>query len=89
MWMRTGRSDADFWRQTPRTLGIVLNAHREIIEHDRRRDAWLALNTAALIRKKKGSWPTIDELLGIKPKLAVQSPDEMKAAFRAWRAQGA
>ena len=53
--------------------------------------AWLAHTTASLaafaVHKPK-AMPTLDSLTGSRPALRVQTPDEMKAAFAAWRRQG-
>lgn len=51
--MKCGYDQESFWDQTPHTLTLAFEAHRErsIVEHNER--AWLAFHVAALQRTRK------------------------------------
>lgn len=83
--MRTGRSEDEFWRSTPRTLRIALAAFNEVVDYDRRTDAWLAWHVAALMRIQKGKLPTINDLLGVNAAPVVTGAEGIRASMALWR----
>ncbi len=60
-------------------------AKGKVVERQRYDMAWQVRTTAALIRMKKGAFPSVDQLLGIKPIAKRQSPEEAKSVFAAMR----
>lgn len=87
LWIEAGFDPDAFWRQTPRLYDIAIQAKTRAADAQHRQDAWLALTTAALVRRdRKAPWPTLEQLTA-KPKAArKQTPEEMKAAFASVRA---
>ena len=55
-------------------------------EQEQRDRAWLAYHAGLIGRMKKP--PSLEEMQGLKKKLKVQTPAEMRAAFASWRQAG-
>ena len=73
---------------TPRLLHLTFAAEAKIAERAHHTRAWLAWQTASLTGfafHKPSAMPKLETLTGQKPKITVQTPDQMKAAFAEWR----
>lgn len=92
--MEAGFDPDAFWRQTPRLFDIAIRARIRVKEQDQQARAWLAWHVAALPKMKR--FPGLSDLLGIKRKAKLQTPDEIEAGLKrmfgmkgtdAWRQQ--
>lgn len=83
-WLRTGRDITEFWVQTPRTLALVLKAFADLRKEERQQRLSLAWHIAKLSRAQR--IPSLKQLLAEPSTTTIQSVDQMRAAFAAWRA---
>lgn len=58
-YLEAGGTTAEFWRETPRTTILAIEAYR-------RRRGWLAWNTAVLQRFEFENYPTLESMMGIR-----------------------
>lgn len=58
----------------------------ERLEREQQARAWQAWHTAVIPRMK--TVPELNALMGVKPKLRIQTVDEMKAVFATMRRRG-
>ncbi len=56
---------SEFWAMTPAETALALEAAGWHIEQERRRDAWLAWHTAALVRVRR--MPALQRLMPRRP----------------------
>lgn len=67
-------------------LTVVFDGAAQRLEREQQGRAWQAWHTAALPRLK--TFPTLDNLMGVKRKARRQTVSEMEAIFAAWAARG-
>lgn len=86
LWAEAGFDPDGFWRQTPRTLDVILTGYVQRRRIEQEQALSLAWHIEALARAKR--LPTLEKLLGRhEARVPVsQSNDEMLAALRAWAA---
>lgn len=78
--MEAGFDPDAYWRQTPRLFDIAIRARIRVKEQDQQGRAWLAWHIAALPKMKR--FPSLKDLLGIKRKAKLQTPDEIEAGLK-------
>jgi hypothetical protein len=79
-WLEAGGAEAAFWRATPRTTLLTIDAYR-------RRRGWLAWNIAALGRFEfEHGFPTLESLMGVAERQSDEHRRVMLAHnLRLWR----
>lgn len=89
--MEAGFDPDRFWSQTPRLYRVALEAKGRAAETDHRHRAWLAWTIASLSAygfHAPAKIPTLESLTATKPKVTIQTPEQMRAAFASWRRAG-
>lgn len=90
-WVDVGLAPDDFWRQTPRVVGLAIQGRVRAFEREQQGRAWLAWHTAALPNMKR--FPRLTDLLGpAKPsprrrRVRPLRSDHLLSVVRMWAAE--
>lgn len=76
---------ASLWSQTPRSFAAIMKGIAERRQREQRDRGWLAYYSGLLGSNRLKKLPTLNELMGVETRPAVQTRAEMRAAFAAWR----